>query len=374
MVANVELRRVDANADIRAVIAAVNVLVDRDLGNSSGQIKHYGYSGVRQQPVGSGGVAAGAVTSSANYTHDVHSAHASGLLAAFRLPATAKDVPATIANCAVLIQAAGLSIGAGKALTLYASGGVNNASLTSDAAGNLILGGTTGDLTLNGNVKWKSGTAFTMTFDHTATADRTVTFQDLAGTVAELGVQNAGNLLFVDATYDLGATGATRPRDLFLSRDAVIGGALTVTGGQIAFPATQNPSANVNTLDDYEELPWTPVLVSAGATTYAVQAATYTKIGRAVFITCTLIINVKAAGASVQSIDGLPFTVGSVAGTAAVNYWASSATNYVFLTGLISPGTTQIDLYGATVATASLSAATFFQNSARVQFAGFYFV
>ena len=33
-----------------------------------------------------------------------------------------------------------------------------------------------------------------------------------------------GNLLFTDASYDIGATGATRPRDLFLSRNAVIGG------------------------------------------------------------------------------------------------------------------------------------------------------
>lgn len=39
-----------------------------------------------------------------------------------------------------------------------------------------------------------------------------------------------GNLLFTDATYDIGASGATRPRDLFLSRNAVIGGTLALTG------------------------------------------------------------------------------------------------------------------------------------------------
>lgn len=39
-----------------------------------------------------------------------------------------------------------------------------------------------------------------------------------------------GNLLFTDATYDIGASGATRPRDIFLSRNAVIGGTLNVTG------------------------------------------------------------------------------------------------------------------------------------------------
>ncbi len=40
----------------------------------------------------------------------------------------------------------------------------------------------------------------------------------------------AADLLFVDATYDIGKTGATRPRDLFLSRNLVVGGTLNVTG------------------------------------------------------------------------------------------------------------------------------------------------
>ena len=39
-----------------------------------------------------------------------------------------------------------------------------------------------------------------------------------------------GNLLFTDATYDIGASGATRPRDFFLSRNATVGGTLGVTG------------------------------------------------------------------------------------------------------------------------------------------------
>ena len=52
-----------------------------------------------------------------------------------------------------------------------------------------------------------------------------------SGTLALNGVVTMGaNLLFTDATYDIGASGATRPRDLFLSRNAVIGGTLGVTG------------------------------------------------------------------------------------------------------------------------------------------------
>src|SRR3990167_4959415 len=56
-----------------------------------------------------------------------------------------------------------------------------------------------------------------------------------------------GNLLFTDATYDIGASGATRPRDLFLSRNAVFGGTISVSSvactgvtgtGQLVFATT----------------------------------------------------------------------------------------------------------------------------------------
>ena len=62
----------------------------------------------------------------------------------------------------------------------------------------------------------------------------------------------AHHLLFVDATYDIGASGATRPRDLFLSRNATVGGTLAVTGlitATVGFAAANlyiNDSANTD--------------------------------------------------------------------------------------------------------------------------------
>jgi hypothetical protein len=53
--------------------------------------------------------------------------------------------------------------------------------------------------------------------------------------------------------------------------------------GQIKFPATQNASADANTLDDYEEGTWTPSqtnLTVVGSPTYT---GVYTKIGRVVY-------------------------------------------------------------------------------------------
>lgn len=51
------------------------------------------------------------------------------------------------------------------------------------------------------------------------------------------------HLLFTDATYDIGASGATRPRDGFFSRNVVIGGTLGVTG----VPTIPTAAADTNT-------------------------------------------------------------------------------------------------------------------------------
>lgn len=51
-------------------------------------------------------------------------------------------------------------------------------------------------------------------------------------TVANAEGTLGASLIFTpDATYDIGASGATRPRDFFLSRNATIGGLATLTGG-----------------------------------------------------------------------------------------------------------------------------------------------
>jgi len=91
---------------------------------------------------------------------------------------------------------------------------------------------------------------------------------------------------------------------------------LLTTNGQIAFPASQNPSANVNTLDDYEEGTWTPTYVAGsgayGAITYTGTGGYYTKIGSLVNITGNIATNAfaigTAPGTAVVNIGGIPFT------------------------------------------------------------------
>lgn len=98
---------------------------------------------------------------------------------------------------------------------------------------------------------------------------------------------------------------------------------LTLTGGQIAFPAVQVPSANVNTLDDYEEGTFTPVLtfVTPGTSSvvYSTQTGVYTKIGDLVTVCIILVTTTFTVGTAAGNviITGLPFTVNT--STAAAN-------------------------------------------------------
>ena len=83
--------------------------------------------------------------------------------------------------------------------------------------------------------------------------------------------------------------------------------------GQIKFPATQNASVDVNTLDDYKEGTFTPTIASTSGsiTSYTVTSATYTKIGRLVFVDCGFNITNGGTGSGSLTVSGLPYTSGS---------------------------------------------------------------
>lgn len=78
--------------------------------------------------------------------------------------------------------------------------------------------------------------------------------------------------------------------------------------GQIKFPATQNPSANANTLDDYEEGTWVPADASGATLTLTINStATYIKIGQVVHAEFDITYPATGNGAN-SLISGLPFT------------------------------------------------------------------
>jgi hypothetical protein len=82
-----------------------------------------------------------------------------------------------------------------------------------------------------------------------------------------------------------------------------------LVSGQLAFPATQNASSDANTLDDYEEGTWTPVVTaSSGTITSYTSSGFYTKIGRFMHISGQITItNPGTATNQYIVFSGLPY-------------------------------------------------------------------
>ena len=110
-----------------------------------------------------------------------------------------------------------------------------------------------------------------------------------------------------------GTNGVTTNSGTLISATTIgVGGATPSTSGAgITFPATQVPSSDANTLDDYEEGTWLPEIrggSTAGTTTYASnRTGRYTKIGNMVTVQFTVGWT-NATGTGALEIWGLPFT------------------------------------------------------------------
>ena len=123
-----------------------------------------------------------------------------------------------------------------------------------------------------------------------------------------------------------------------------------MNAGRVTFPAVQSPSADINTLDDYEEGTWTPVLVpgSGSTQTYTLQIGSYTKIGRMVFLKGHMSINSLGNAAGDIGIGGLPFASSADANSlssVSVGHGASLAiTAGHALGGFINPNSSEISL------------------------------
>jgi hypothetical protein len=101
---------------------------------------------------------------------------------------------------------------------------------------------------------------------------------------------------------------------------------LTGTNG-ITFTASQTASADANTLDDYEEGTWTPVLSRDGTAptiTYTSRPATYVKIGQMVYCMAEIDIgSISANGSGLNQLTGLPFAAETAAGGGGGGRWGA---------------------------------------------------
>jgi hypothetical protein len=186
--------------------------------------------------------------------------------------------------------------------------------------------------------------SFTQTFDAVATLGDGwyVDYKNGSGTIT----------LDPNSTETVnGATTATIP-PYHCGRIWCTGSALHATimgsteNGQIKFPATMNASSDANTLDDYEEGDWTPVLTFSTpgnvSVTYSVQTGKYDKVGRRV--TASFNIGTSAfthtTASGTAQITGFPFTSASIDGVGPLLWRGITKANYTDIHTYIASGGT----------------------------------
>ena len=166
-----------------------------------------------------------------------------------------------------------------------------------------------------------------------------------AGDVAGPASATDNAVVRFDAT-----TGKLVQNSAFLVDDT---GHVTAFGGNLKFPATDAASADANTLDDYEEGTWTPVLTFATlgnlSVTYSGQTGTYLKIGKTVIIwfnlTTSAFTHTTASGNC--EVTGVPFTSGlGFAGRGALSWQGITKASYTDMCPSVVTATTLMRLAG----------------------------
>lgn len=147
-------------------------------------------------------------------------------------------------------------------------------------------------------------------------------------------------------------------------------GLITATGGQIAFPAVQVPSAGANVLDDYEEGSWTPSV--GGTATYSAVDGTFVKIGRQVTVMCRMTINAIGTG-SASTISGLPFTSAGIGMFLGAAWIDSAAISVAYIVARMS-GSATVVIHGLTVAGTTMAALNAIGSGTTIRFTLTYFV
>ena len=233
-------------------------------------------------------------------------------------------------------------------LTLPSADGTSGQFLKTDGAGTLSFatastapGGSTTQ------VQYNNAGAFAGITGATTNGTALTLVAPVLGTPASGVVTNLTGTASININGTVGATTPTTVVATTVKASTTMGvGAATpsASGAGITFPATQSASTDVNTLDDYEEGTWTPVLSSSGdiTTTLNIQKAVYTKIGNYVYCICSFQIATISGTSGYLQITGLPFTAVTGNGTILLmrGYCESAFPNTYGATGYGSGGTT----------------------------------
>ena len=137
---------------------------------------------------------------------------------------------------------------------------------------------------------------------------------------------------------------------------------LLLDGGQLAFPASQNASADANTLDDYEEGTWTVTLSGPGGSdSSTTTTGSYTKIGDMVTASFSSLNDISTAGLTSGDLRiTLPFTSGGAGGAGAI---VTNDINFTAAATIVTPIATSAAGYAELRETADDAANTTIQIS-----------
>jgi hypothetical protein len=198
-------------------------------------------------------------------------------------------------------------------------------------------------------------------------------YPTFAGTTTDTNVRRAADIvvgynggIWGTEYLSLNVGGATDSRNVTTERvridgsgNVLVGTTTTTTNGGdvqvskgITFPTVQVPCSNVNTLDDYREGTWVPVIDSAtpgtGRVTTIYQAS-FTKVGNLITFTAFIALTtLGTGGAGSLVINGLPYTSGggSAYWSVGVPYFTTLKTSLTNLGATVQPGSNQIAFRG----------------------------
>ena len=136
----------------------------------------------------------------------------------------------TVSLAGNLTTAAAFTTAGANALTLTTTGATNVTLPTTGTLATLAGTETLTNKTLTGpTISSPTLTGSISATDLTISGNTTI--GDAASDTLTVNSTITSHLLFTDNTYDIGATGATRPRNIFLSGNATVGGDITLAGG-----------------------------------------------------------------------------------------------------------------------------------------------
>ena len=187
------------------------------------------------------------------------------------------------------------------------------------------------------------------------TGDVTTVEGAVATTLANIPAISGVNLTNLNATNLASGVAATARGGTSVD---IASAALPLGSGQITFPATQNASAGVNVLDDYEEGTWTPEFQGSGGQSgqvYSEQTGNYIKVGKKVLLTGRITLSTLGTITGGLYILQAPFNAAALS-TVHIGYFGSFTTPIVWIGGFLSGVTILVYIMSAAATNPSAAA------------------